>query len=528
MKREIEKLKKDKFDLLVVGGGIYGAWSACDAALRGLRVALIDKNDFASATSSASTKLIHGGLRYLEQMRFDLVKKSLEERKLLSRLAPHMVVPLNFFMPHYKEDKIGPVMLKTGLWMYDLLAGPGQPVSMHDSFTKEEIYAKYSFLKTEGLKSGSSYGDCQMDDARFTLGVAARAYMSGAIIANYVEATEYLTTNGKITGARVRDIISSEEFTIKAGKIVNTTGPWKNLVENHHFLKNYMRFSKGIHLVMPQLPTKDSLLLMTENDDRIFFLVPWYGKTLVGTTDSDYKGDPAKVKVEESDIDYLLKESNRYLKGFQWDRSSIISKFAGLRALKNEPGKPPSQVTREWTMFEPKPGLFISVGGKFTSARADAADLINQVMKSLAMEIPKKSPTATLPFPASPGSQFAKWKESAITDNINAGLDREVASYLVFRHGTKIKEIRGLIEQDTSLAQRISPDLPFSKAEIIYSVQNEMVITLEDLVRRRIPVTILSSPDEKMLTRVADLAARIKGWDKARTESEIKNVMENW
>ncbi len=528
MKREIKKLKNKKFDLLVVGAGIYGAWTACDAALRGLRVALIDKGDFASGTSSASTKLIHGGLRYLEQMRFDLVKKSLEERKILSQLAPHMVIPMNFFIPHYKHDKLGPAMLKTGLWMYDLLAGKGQPVSRHNSFTRDEIYAKYSFLKTEGLKSGSSYGDCQMDDARFTLEVIDRAHMSGAILANYVSAQEYITENGTIAGACVKDGLTSEEFTIKAAKIVNATGPWKNLVENHHFLKNYMRFSKGVHLCMPQLPTKDSLLLMTENDDRIFFLVPWYGKTLVGTTDSNYTDDPDKIAVEDSDIDYLLQETNRYFKDIKWDRSSIISKFAGLRALKNEPGKPPSQVTREWTMFEPKPNLFISVGGKFTSARVDAANIVNQVMKSSNMNIPKTPPTATLPLPSSPGSEFAQWKKSAINENINAGLDKEVASCLIFRYGTKIKQIRELIEQDASLAQRIAPDLPFSKAEIIYCAKNEMVMTLEDLIRRRIPITILSSPNRKTISKIAQLAAKITGWDKSKTESQINAAMANW
>ncbi|MCP3900098.1 MAG: FAD-dependent oxidoreductase, partial [Desulfobacteraceae bacterium] len=400
--------------------------------------------------------------------------------------------------------------------------------SRHNSFTKNEIYSKYSFLKTDDLKSGSCYGDCQMDDARFTLNVIDRAYMSGAIIANYVSAEKYITENDAIVGAIVKDGLTLSEFTIKAKKIVNATGPWKNLVEDHHFLKNFMRFSKGIHLVMPQLPTKDSLLLMTENDDRIFFLVPWYGKTLVGTTDSNYTGDPDKIKVEDSDIDYLLQETKRYLKDIKWDRSSIIAKFAGLRALKNEPGKPPSEVTREWTMFEPKPGLFISVGGKFTSARADAAHLVNQVMKSLDMKIPKIPPTATLPFPASPGSEFAQWKKSAVNKNISAGLDKEVASYLIFRHGTKIKQIRELIEQDASLAQRIAPDLPFSKAEIIYCAQNEMVVTLEDLIRRRIPITILSAPDIKIIEKISELTAKIKGWNKNRTKSEVQKIMTNW
>ncbi|MCK5099527.1 MAG: hypothetical protein KAR45_15575, partial [Desulfobacteraceae bacterium] len=190
--------------------------------------------------------------------------------------------------------------------------------------------------------------------------------------------------------------------------------------------------------------------------------------------------------------------------------------------------KPPSQVTREWTMFEPKPNLYISVGGKFTSARADAANLVNQVMESLDMKAPKTPPTATLPLPSSPGSEFSQWEKYAIAENINAGVDKEVASYLIFRHGTKIKQIREIIEQDASLAQRIAPDLPFSKAEIIYSTQNEMVITLEDLVRRRIPITILSSPNKQIITKIAELTAQIKGWDKTKTESEINIVMENW
>lgn len=340
MKRDISRLKSGTpFDLLVIGGGIYGAWTAYHAAHCGLNVAIIDKSDWASGTSSASTKLIHGGLRYLEHLRFDLVKTSLDERKHLTEIAPHQVIPLRFFIPVYKESRVGPMLLRTGLWLYDLLAGKDQPVSSHEKISRRNALSQYAFLNPENLRGGLLYGDCQTDDFRFTLDVILGAVQAGAAAVNYVKADSLLIHENKVIGATVTDRQTGEVFDIKAKIVVNTAGPWaSSFNEKDHFLKNFVRLSKGVHLIMPPLPTGDAMLLMTRQDNRIFFMIPWYGKTLVGTTDADYNDDPDNLLVEDEDVEYLLTETNRFFKDQVWKKEDILGSFAGLRALKNEPG----------------------------------------------------------------------------------------------------------------------------------------------------------------------------------------------
>ncbi len=526
--RDVASLKERTFDVLVVGGGIYGAWTALDAALRGLSVVLIDMNDWASATSSASTKLIHGGLRYLEQLRLDLVHTSLEERKRLTELAPHMVTPLSFVMPDYRENRVGPLKLKTGLFLYDLLAGSGQPVPPHSRLNRQQMVDRFPFLTPRHLRGGFVYGDCQTDDVRLVLAIIRAADRAGAVTANYVKAMKLISDVGDIVGAAVTDGLTGERFTIRSKMVVNTAGPWVANVEGSRRKNDFVRFSKGVHLVLPGLPCKEAFLLMTHTDNRIFFLVPWYGRTLVGTTDADYNGDPGRLRVTRSETDYLLDEMRPYLPDMNWDADTVLGGFAGLRTLKNEPGKPPSQVSREWLFTEPRPGLITSIGGKYTSARADAGKLVDRVMHRLIIPWQDDAPTVNHRLPGTPDGDFGLWRKQAVADNLAAGMDNEMAAWSIFRFGTEVSSLRALMSGKRSLSQRLSPDLPFSRAEVVHVARTEMVVHLEDIIRRRIPLVVLSRMDTALLEAVARLAAPELGWNDERIETELEAVQKRW
>jgi len=524
VKRNPDALKNTHFDLLVIGGGIYGVWSAFDAALRGLKVALIEKKDWASATSSSSSKLIHGGFRYLENLRFGLVKKSLKERKLLNKLAPHQVRPLTFLLPLYKAYRLPPWELKAGLFLYDMLAGKNQPVKRHSSMNPRETLKRYPFLKPEGLLGTLTYGDCGTDDARFVTELVAGAIKAGVVAVNYVEALELLSESHQIVGAKVLDTCAGETFEIRAAATLNAAGPWiGDLIGDHSFSSTF-RLDKGVHLLLPGLPTGKAMLIISRSDDRIFFMIPWYGKTLVGTTDTDYSGDPDKVAVSEADIDYLLEETRKVIINPQWDRSSILGKFAGLRTLIQQPGKSASKATREWSLLNPKAGLFVSVGGKFTSARVDAESIIDQILPTLPSKQTVASTTSSTPFPWSPGDEYKIWKDEMLEQGVGYGFHQEMFSFTLERFGTSIESILDLARNDPSLAELIHPDLPFFKAELVHCATSEMVIHLEDLLRRRIPLTILSTLDLESLQWITKLIAPVLGWDQQRQEEEISTL----
>lgn len=526
--RDVASLKERTFDVLVVGGGIYGAWTALDAALRGLSVALIDMADWASATSSASTKLIHGGLRYLEQLRLDLVHTSLEERRRLVALAPHMVTPLSFVMPDYRENRVGPLKLKTGLFLYDLLAGTGQPVPPHSRLNREQMAESYPFLNPHHLRGGFVYGDCQTDDFRLAMTVVRAAADAGAVTANYVKAQSLVTDVGDIAGAVAVDRVSGKRITIRSRMVVNTAGPWVAEVEGSRRKNDNVRYSKGVHLVLPGLPTRDAFLLMTHHDNRIFFLVPWYGRTLVGTTDADYDGDPGRLRVTRKETEYLLDEMRPYLPETRWGADAVVGAFAGLRTLKNEPGKAPSQVSREWLFTEPRSGLITSIGGKYTSARADAGKLVDRVMHRLDIDWRGDAPTVDHRLPGAPEGEYGRWRKQALAANREAGMDADMAAWSIFRFGTAAAALREIMSATPAMAARLVADLPFSRAEVVHTARTEMVVHLDDIIRRRIPVAILSRLDTASLENIARLAAPELGWDEEKIAVEIAAAEKRW
>jgi len=523
--RDFDSLTRGPFDLLVIGGGIYGAWTAFDASLRGLKVALVEKGDWASGTSSASSKLIHGGLRYLEHLRFGLVRKSLRERSRLLALAPHRVLPSRFVIPLCESGRVGSARLKAGIRFYDILAGSRNPLDGPSTLDREETLLRYPFLREEGLQGSAAYGDCITDDARFTLEVVEGAQRAGAATINYAEAVEVLFRGDRAAGAGVRDRLGGSTCEVEARLVVNTSGPWAALVAVDSGFSRSLRLTKGVHLVFPGLPTPDAFLFLTRSDKRVLFFIPWHGKTLVGTTDSDYIGYPDEVHVDGEDVAYLLEEIDGVLRPGTWSPSDIGGSSAGLRALRHVPGIPSEALTREWSLSKCPSGMLTSLGGKFTSARADAAKIVDEALRLLGKSWKGKTPTETRLLPFAPAGEFPVWRQGVLREALRLGIDSETAICSARRHGTAVEDLFDLIRRDPSLAERLSPRLPFSKAEAAYGASREMVCHLEDLLRRRIPLLLLEPPDRPVIEEAASLAAPALGWSAERCREEVEFVM---
>jgi glycerol-3-phosphate dehydrogenase len=521
----VDDLRGERFDLLVIGGGIYGAWVAYDAALRGLRVALVEQRDWAAGTSSASSKLIHGGLRYLEQRDFGLVRTSLDERRRLAQLAPHRVTPLRFALPIYAGSRVGRLRLKAGLWLYDRIGGGGQPVRGHRYLGRRALLERYGFLAAGGLRGGFEFGDCQTDDARFTLEIVGGAIDAGAVALNRVRATRLLHDGSRVAGAEVQDLETQATLEVRARLTFDCAGPWvqKLLDGTGVAVEGLTRLSKGVHLVLPALPTEDAFLLMTD-EGRVVFLIPWYGRTLLGTTDTDYTGAPGFERVEMRDVGYLLDQANRCLDGAPWGQSDVIGSFAGLRALPSAADASPSTISREWSMVELADGLLASVGGKYTSARADAAEGVDRALQLLGRE-PIPCPTGERPTPWAPRSgAFHDWRATAISRGMAVGLDEEAAESCALRHGSRVDRLLELMDNEPELARRIVPEAPFCRGEVVFAAKDEMARTLIDVLRRRIPLLLLAPPARTVLLEVAELMAAALDWTAERVEREVATI----
>ena len=502
--RDVSGLKNRHFDVLIVGGGIYGVWSAYDAALRGLSVALIEKTDWGSGTSQSSSKLIHGGLRYLEHYEFRLVSHALAERRVLSEIAPNLVRPLNFKLPVWKSARVGRLQLLAGLTLYDFLATGKQPVPRHKSFSREALLQEHPYLSAEGLKGGLRYGDCQEDDARMAMVVAAAAQGAGAICATGVAAVSLLESQGRVTGAAVRDTVSGEAFEISAKVTINAAGPWARALTASAMgeAAPAVKLVKGVHLVLPGIPNlKDAFLLTAPQDGRVFFVIPWYGRTLVGTTESSV-ADISEATVTPAEQTYLLDAVRALLPGVNWSDDDVIARFAGARTLQAEDAQSLSAQTREFSITTPQPGLIWPIGGKYTTARCDAAEVIDSVYAMLEKPGPV-SLTHRYPLPGAPvgtreGSvmlgDFTGWQSEAMARLERRGLGRDIAESLTLRHGTRIGAITALLDQQPLWSARLVDDAPFIEAEVILAVRDEGALTVEDITRRRMPLALVARP----------------------------------
>ncbi len=516
MKRDFARLQQgEDFDLLVCGGGIYGAWTAYDAALRGLKVALVEQGDWASATSSASSKLIHGGLRYLESYDFKLVKKALAERRRLLDLAPHRVWPLRFGVPVYEGSRVGRFMLAAGLLVYDFLAGKLFGSMRHRHFSRKRFAEKFALLERRGMKTGFTYQDAQTDDARLVLELVDGAMQAGAVCVNYCKLNGLHEKAGQVDTVTLQDMAGAGMAEIRARQIVMTAGQWATTGDESAV---WCRMSKGIHLVLPQLLQDEALLLTAPQDGRVFFMIPWYGCTLVGTTDSDYHGDISAVAVEDHEVQYLLDACNHYLRN-PLHRRHVQGSFAGLRVMKHSGLASPSAVSRDWELKQAHNGVLFSIGGKITSAREDATVIVDAVCDKLGLETACATSSRKLPW--APAGTFEALLAQLKTGHQGDAMDAQAFLWLGRRHGRRAVDVL----EGTSLKQNhedfIVPGLPLLWADLLYCAGHEMVVHLPDLLRRRMPLLILAHLNEGLLLQIAQRVAPQLEWDEATISREV-------
>lgn len=459
MERNISKLEDGTFDLLVIGGGINGAGIAYMATLNGLRVALVEKNDFASGTSSKSTKLLHGGLRYLENFEFDLVKEALRERSIFLKNSAHLVKPLRFIIPVYKKDQRPFWWMKLGVKFYDFLCGKNV-LEKSKVLTKEEVCERIVDIKKEGLLGAVEYSDAQMNDARLCLENILMAVGQGAQVANFCEVQSLIKENGKTVGVSAFDKVAQKQIEIRAHKTVCAVGPWANrfwTLENDKAPKK-IRATKGVHLVYDETFAKEALFIPIK-DGRMFFVIPWKEKSLIGTTDTDFEGNPDEVKVEEEDIQYLFLAAKRVFPNKEFHKDKIITSFAGLRPLVKKGGSP-SKVSRKHVIEESYSGIFYVMGGKFTTYRKIAEDVLKKIMK-------KKPVDTTKHFPLYGSGSL---HEQALSVSQNYEVEEQTAQYLINFYGIRYKEVLDLTKGHSSLKEKICSCSEVIKAQVVYSI----------------------------------------------------------
>jgi glycerol-3-phosphate dehydrogenase len=500
------------FDLLVVGGGILGTSVAWHAAQSGLRVAMVDAGDFAGATSSASSKLVHGGLRYLQTGAVRLVAENHHERRVLAKdVAPHLVNPLTFHLPVYRGGPHGAAKLGAGVFAYSALSAFGDGVGRVISAARAA--AANPALRTEGLKAVAVYGDHQMNDARVAVMTVRAAVESGAVVLNHAEVTALRTDRGRVAGAELRDRIDGTEFGVRARLVLNATGPW---VDHLRRMEDpgaapSIRLSKGAHLVLRRTAPWRAALATPIDRYRITFALPWEDQLLLGTTDEAYEGDPGDVAVTDADIAQILDEASLSVRGEHLDRDLMTYAFAGLRVLPGGPGGVES-AKRETVVSEGRGGMLSVAGGKWTTYR----HIGRLVMKRLAhgrgalaedME-PVRSLVRRAPLPgiANPNAVAHRL---LVDREPGARMDPLTARQLATHYGSLSFDIARLVNEDPALGERIHPDGPEIWAQVVHARDQEWAQTVEDVVRRRTTLTVRGLDTAEVREKVAAvLAAR--------------------
>lgn len=486
----IEKMNTSAFDVLIIGGGITGAGIALDANARGLKVALIDMQDFAAGTSSRSTKLIHGGLRYLKQLEFKLVAEVGKEREIIHRNAPHLTKPEPMLLPIVKGGSLGKFSTRIAMWIYEWLAGVKKE-EWHKILSEEETITAEPLLDQTNLLGGVLFYEYRTDDARLTIEVIKESVARSAIALNYIKASSFIYENEKICGAVVHDQITNKEYNIKAKYIVNACGPWVDELDDLERNKetHKLQLTKGVHIVVDhsKLPTKQAVYFDT-HDKRMIFIIPREGKTYIGTTDTFYDGDIKDPKINQEEKEYLLTCVNAYFPNNQLQYTDIESSWAGLRPLIKKPGKDPSEISRKDEMFESQSGMIIIAGGKLTGYRKMAERVVDLISKKiLAAENKKLSVCSTANIPIAGGKlngmqDFSSLKKTLIEEGNKLGLTNNESETLVYRYGSNTLEILKLIDQ----LKNEESNLPvLLRAQIQYCIEHEMCLTAEDFLIRR-------------------------------------------
>jgi glycerol-3-phosphate dehydrogenase len=517
-------LTAGELDVLVVGGGVVGSGSALDAATRGLSVGLVEARDFASGTSSRSSKLIHGGLRYLEMLDFALVREALRERGLiLSVLAPHLARPVPFLYPlqHRGWERL---YAGTGVALYDAMSisgGTSRGLPHHRHLSRRSALRVAPALKRDALVGALQYYDAQVDDARHTMFLARTAAEYGAHVVTRTSVVGFLREGERVTGVRVHDLEHDREFEVRAQQVINATGVWTDdtqalIGERGQF---HVRASKGIHLVVPRDRIQSSTGLILRTATSVLFVIPWGRHWIIGTTDTDWHLDKAHPAASSTDIEYLLDEVNKVLRT-PLSREDVQGVYAGLRPLLSGESESTSQLSREHTVGSPLPGLVVVAGGKYTTYRVMARDAVDAAAYGLGRSVPA-SCTSRTPLLGAEGYQ-ALWNRRRLLAD-ESGLHVARVEHLLGRYGSLIGEVLALVSENPDLGQPLPGAEDYLRAEIVYAASHEGARHLEDVLTRRTRISIETfDRGVAAAAPAAELLAGVLGWAPEQTAREVE------
>lgn len=526
----VDEISGQTFDLVVVGGGVNGAGVAHDASLRGLRVLLLEQRDLAFGTSSRSSKLIHGGLRYLEHYQFRLVFEGTNERAALRRVAPHLVRPLMFALPVYEGARFPLWMMDVGLWMYDSLSLFKVEKRHITLRSPKRMLEREPLLTPKGLTGGIIYYDCMTDDARITLENAMAASQLGSPVVTQAKVVgiDQIGDDDELAEVTFEDLPGKRTITVKAKGVVNCTGVWTDSVrEMANVDGTVIRPTKGVHLVLrsERLPIAHANGLLAPQDGRVFFAIPWSGRTVLGTTDTDFEGDPEKIDVNMSDVEYLLAAANHYFPEQKLTPEDVISAWAGLRPLIAIDTESASDVPREHKLY--RDGKMVTVaGGKLTTYRRMAAETVDAAVKAVNIKCPGSS-TAKSKLPGARGLD-KDFDALAAELAKEADLPEDVAVRLANVYGSRAVEVAERASADPSLKERVSPDRDVIMAEVVHAVERELALSVEDVLIRRTSLA-LTAEDQALgvADRVADVMAERLDWTVPQKERSLEQFRES-
>ena len=521
----IRKMAETELDILVVGGGVVGAGSALDAVTRGLTTAIVEARDWASGTSSRSSKLIHGGLRYLEMLDFGLVREALTERGLLlDRIAPHLIRPVPFLYPltHRVWER---AYVGAGVLLYDTMAytsGTAHGLKRHRHLTRRRALREAPCLRKSAFTGAIQYWDAQVDDARHTMTVVRTAAGFGALAANRVQVTGFLRQGERVTGATLVDVETGENFEVRAKQLINATGVWTDDTQALADTRGqfHVRASKGIHLVVPRdrLQSTTGIILRTEKS--VLFVIPWGRHWIIGTTDTDWSLDKSHPSASSSDIDYVLEHVNSVLTS-PLTREDVEGVYAGLRPLLTGESESTSKLSREHVVGHPVPGLVVVAGGKYTTYRVMAADAVDEAARSMDARVPD-SCTDQIPLAGAEGYR-ALWNQRRALA-VSAGVHVARVEHMLNRYGSNVHDLLAMLRADPSLAEPLPGADDYLRVEAWYAVTHEGARHLEDVLARRTRISI-EAWDRGVAAAdpVARLMAKELDWDDEQTAREIEH-----
>jgi len=531
----ISKFERETYDLIIIGGGITGAGVARDAASRGMKVALIEARDFAFGTSSRSSKLIHGGIRYLENLEFRLVFEALSERRLLFENAPHLVHPLRFVLPLYRGGRVGMFKMGLGMWLYDALSLFEAP-EPHERLSASETMLRLPLLKESDLLGSYVYSDAYMDDDRLVLETLRSAADFGAEAVNYVRATGAIkeASGGRLIGVLAEDVIGRRPLKIFGRHIISTVGPWTDELASRLIdsWKNILRPSKGVHLTFSRdrIPLQQAVVMAADHEKRIVFGIPRHEMVIVGTTDTDFQSDPSEVTTNSEDVSYLLRVANEYFPGAKLTADDIIATYAGVRPLVDDGSESESKTSREHLILRDPRNVTFVAGGKYTTYRRMAEETVEVALEAYSVEEQVRFQKPNTKLPLNPLASLdslhvARRNVSQVSQEF--AQPESLVSALVERHALETESILERLVTHPLASRDLPPTIKLWMAEVLHAVEETMCLSLCDFYFRRSPL-FLSQPDHgvSMLPTLARVMQSALGWNDQQKEAEIQKLQE--